>query len=325
MVRSNDIPGLVVEVTVGGEALREYQKDDLEDVARTTTRYIEAVTGQEFVVSIKLLEDFKFMGNCLAAKVYADGTMLTSALMCYELDVREVEGIEIGDDTVRKASFADVEIVSDRGVVPGEASKVKNVGTIVVVLSHEQTTEEDDSEDEYIQNAIAAIESISKKDVKGQAISHKAEFADAMPYSTTYVSSQPVVGEPNPFATIVFRYRSHGAMLQALRIIERTPTPPPPEERDHAALSPEDIRDMQRRLVELTRQQEEHVRVKREREDGDDNPRPRRVARAAAGDTQLELDDTGSFRDRSETLAPADRVVIEMIEAAPLRNATQQA
>ena len=45
----------------------------------------------------------------------------------------------------------------------------------------------------------------------------------------------------------------------------------------------------------------------------DDNPRPRKVSRPSAGDTQLEISDDGDVREGStSTLAPAEKVVIEL-------------
>ena len=39
--------------------------------------------------------------------------------------------------------------------------------------------------------------------------------------------------------------------------------------------------------------------AKVKREQADENPRPRKVSRPNAGDTQLELDDDGRMRERS--------------------------
>jgi hypothetical protein len=58
-------------------------------------------------------------------------------------------------------------------------------------------------------------------------------------------------------------------------------------------------------------QEELAMTVKREKK-GDHNPRPRKVARPSSGDTQLELDDDGSFRERSTSALP--RTEIEVIE-----------
>lgn len=45
----------------------------------------------------------------------------------------------------------------------------------------------------------------------------------------------------------------------------------------------------------------------------DDNPRPRKVSRPSAGDTQLQIDDDGNFREASvATLGREEREVIEL-------------
>lgn len=53
------------------------------------------------------------------------------------------------------------------------------------------------------------------------------------------------------------------------------------------------------------------MKIKREKEDN--NPRPRKKARPSVGDTQLEIDDDGGFRERSISTLPAvEREVIEL-------------
>ena len=59
-------------------------------------------------------------------------------------------------------------------------------------------------------------------------------------------------------------------------------------------------------------QQGQQTAPKIKREHTEDSPRRRKVARPHAGDTQLELDDSGSFHDRSETLPPVEREIIEI-------------
>ena len=110
MVVSEDVPGFQVSVTVDGVALAEYQDQHHQENKRTTTRYVEAKTGQEFAVAMRCLPDFEYKGDCLSASVYADGTFLTSAVMRWKEETREVHGVESGAPTVKRARFADVEI-----------------------------------------------------------------------------------------------------------------------------------------------------------------------------------------------------------------------
>jgi uncharacterized protein with von Willebrand factor type A (vWA) domain len=117
-------------------------------------------------------------------------------------------------------------------------------------------------------------------------------------------------------------------------IIPRTPTPESPpaiaalHDRDITTLSPDELRQLQQQLkesqvrmshiyhmAELTspraRELELAKQIKREMKE-EDNPRPRKVARPSPGDTQLELGDDGSFRERSTSALP--RAEIEIIE-----------
>lgn len=62
-------------------------------------------------------------------------------------------------------------------------------------------------------------------------------------------------------------------------------------------------------------QEKEASRVKIKREKADENPRPRKISRPSAGDTQFEIGDDGGFRQAStSTLAPDEKVVIELDE-----------
>ena len=59
------------------------------------------------------------------------------------------------------------------------------------------------------------------------------------------------------------------------------------------------------------KQNKPKIQIKREKID--DNSRPRKVSRPSVGDTQLEMSDDGDVREGStSTLAPAERVVIEL-------------
>jgi hypothetical protein len=46
MAISEYLPGVVVDVQVNGTSLKEYQDPELEEQQRTTTRYVEAESGQ---------------------------------------------------------------------------------------------------------------------------------------------------------------------------------------------------------------------------------------------------------------------------------------
>lgn len=66
---------------------------------------------------------------------------------------------------------------------------------------------------------------------------------------------------PNPFATFKFKYRSRKD-LQIEGIIEQDPEPVPLEDRDPAALTPDEVRQLQLRLQA---KQEDMIRVKKEK------------------------------------------------------------
>ena len=108
----NDImPGVKVEVFVNGQALTEHTDKDLDNDERTITRYIEAISGEEFEIRVELDEEFKFKGNCLSWDVFADGQLLTEHTVRAASKKRcgISDSINDGDGTKRAFRFASLE------------------------------------------------------------------------------------------------------------------------------------------------------------------------------------------------------------------------
>ena len=104
MAVSDDLPGVEVEIVVKGKALKEYKEEHIEEDERTTTRYIEATSGQEFAIRMKLRSSFKFKGDCIAFYIGADGQSVDGIIISEEdrKHKRVSEGREEDGGFVRK-------------------------------------------------------------------------------------------------------------------------------------------------------------------------------------------------------------------------------
>jgi hypothetical protein len=105
------LPGVKVEVTVKGGALKEYEDPDIEEEERTVTRYIEAVSGQVFEISAIVLPNFKFKGNRISFQYFVDSTRIENiSIKKNERDRNAIsEGCDPGDGQIRKYRFATLE------------------------------------------------------------------------------------------------------------------------------------------------------------------------------------------------------------------------
>ena len=110
MVILADLPGVVVEVLVDGIPVKEHesQDQDQDEHDRTVTRYIEAASEQVFAVTVKLLPEFEFKGNCVVAKVFADGNYTDGAVFVKAEPARYFvsEGVDRRDGKIQKYRFA---------------------------------------------------------------------------------------------------------------------------------------------------------------------------------------------------------------------------
>ena len=107
----DDLPGVVIEIIVKGTALKEYEDDELDEDERTVTRYIEAVSGQEFAVRIKRLPNCEFKGDCISFTITADGQDVDFPLLSKTKGrhTHLSEGKEEAGGYERKYRFADLE------------------------------------------------------------------------------------------------------------------------------------------------------------------------------------------------------------------------
>ncbi len=112
MAISDDVPGLKINITVEGVALREHEDPHgtgTED-ERTVTRYVEAGSWQVFAVSIELLPEFKYVGDCIGFEIYADGVLCDDPIIrASDASQTHVnEGVPLSTGKVNKYTFAEL-------------------------------------------------------------------------------------------------------------------------------------------------------------------------------------------------------------------------
>lgn len=124
MAVSDVLPGVEVTIVSGNAKLKEYEDDDieLEGQERTITRYVEAVSGQEFEIHWRVDESVEFLGDCMTFHIYVDGQRVMKR---YTTD-REVErrgfslkrckGYEVSATETRRFCFAGLDIGEHRDV-----------------------------------------------------------------------------------------------------------------------------------------------------------------------------------------------------------------
>lgn len=79
----DEVRGLNVQVIVHGQPLTEYDddeesRDDAEGPRKSTTKYIEAVSDQEFTVRYTFDGTFAYKGNDLVVELQVDGIYMFS-------------------------------------------------------------------------------------------------------------------------------------------------------------------------------------------------------------------------------------------------------
>lgn len=109
MVKSNDLPGVEVWIEQNGQPVSEYEDKETAEGERTTTRYIEARTGQEFTIHFKAAPQTNYAGNCLSFHAFVDGIRAKGAILSKEWSTYVVEGARVGPTTIRKLAFAEIE------------------------------------------------------------------------------------------------------------------------------------------------------------------------------------------------------------------------
>lgn len=75
------LPGLEVTITVDGADLQEYEEPGVELEPKVVTRYIEAISDANFVITYRLGPELHFTGDCVALQTEVDGVWVYTPLV----------------------------------------------------------------------------------------------------------------------------------------------------------------------------------------------------------------------------------------------------
>ncbi|KAH6639649.1 hypothetical protein C7974DRAFT_136189 [Boeremia exigua] len=271
--------GLVVEISVNGVPLQEYNNaEDEEETPGTVTKYIEAQSGANFVVGRTVTTGLP--APQFRQQVWLDGK-LVHTMACRSVTLGEMQHNEgrisaIGGQTVcQKYQFSEMNIVEgsiDR-IDKTLLEEIASTGLITVTFHSICNIRSKTSGSTKNPMTVASFDSVPEKALKGQAKSHQASLSEPEVANPIGWSSCDLASE-TPFATFQFKYRSRAA-LQTLHILPRTPTPVPLEERPEEDLSTEELCQLVKRFKErdataLRIKKEDNAKRKRSGEDTDD-------------------------------------------------------
>ncbi|KAK5250346.1 hypothetical protein LTR16_005983 [Cryomyces antarcticus] len=214
-----DVPGIEVAITVNGNDLKEYEEDDIVNEPKTVTKYIEATSGVNFGIRYSVARRFPMKGDCITFSMYLDNekcgsSVVTKASVNTSSSQHCKYGRNEADSKLRRFMFAALE-------------------TGLLFLD----TSLGEPEQGHGSRSVLRTEKVEEACV----------------------------------ATFIFRYRSLGGSpkhrccqrirkcedltgnvveaLKSLRIIGRTPTPVPLEERPLEELSADQLREIIRQKV----------------------------------------------------------------------------
>lgn len=73
---------ITAEVLVGGQALQEYEDDDMEqDDPKLAVKYIEATSGANFTIRVSIPRSFKITSDAISLEVHLDGICVEAVLL----------------------------------------------------------------------------------------------------------------------------------------------------------------------------------------------------------------------------------------------------
>ncbi|OQO10960.1 hypothetical protein B0A48_05215 [Cryoendolithus antarcticus] len=263
------LPGVSISVSIDDRPLREYAADTpvsgSQHAGNTTTAYIEASPDANFKIDYAFLTAYPFRDDDILIRTFIDGEKVCRWFYDYTR-LRQGLRTSLGDINSgglrRKLKFAPLDKTEARPATNAKDT-ISELGEIRIAIYRcrksplqAAPTPVTPTKQAVPANApskhLVALE-VSEKALKGRAISCRAGLGDAVPVpvSTSTMSRPATVVEypygDQPIATYRFLYRSHRD-LQIEQIIERSPTPPPLEERDVDTLTVEEARELAKRL-----------------------------------------------------------------------------
>ncbi|KIW85325.1 hypothetical protein Z517_00715 [Fonsecaea pedrosoi CBS 271.37] len=269
-----------VAIVVDDEEIQEYHpppEDTSEDAiylsSDTQVRYIQGIPDANFQIECKIREGFRFGGaDLLTFCVNIDGTRFRGRCChkeCYqELDVwsSRIHGVKETASSgcgqqLRRFRWNNLSSI-DHDYRQEDKERYQNLGSIKVEVWKRRDIGMDGT---LVRVKDFATGPVSEKAIKGAAIDMRASLDPPQPCRNSILRHGANI-ENKPYAVFVFKYRSKEA-LQAVGILERPEMPQPLEERDVETMSPDELKELARRLKAA----QEAQRIKFKKENADAN------------------------------------------------------
>ncbi|KAI7596034.1 hypothetical protein KC316_g99 [Hortaea werneckii] len=265
-MKIDGIEGLRVSIRVGGSDLHEYDDttNQLDDPSNAV-KYVEASSGSIFKVHTRIKRSGSrrlqspSKADSLHCTVILDGRRITSVISRVNDQKddysQDIDGVtENHDGKFLRRSFQFAELTTNDGASKGfDVQRMKGLGEIRFEVRWCRAGKRVPDAGRSISGIRnTGPEAIPEKCLKGRAISSQAVLGVGKPCTGGSCIEATYPYGTQPFATYVFRYRSHRD-LQIEGIIPRSPSPQPGiplEERDPATLSAEEARELIRILRE---------------------------------------------------------------------------
>ncbi|KAK5702231.1 hypothetical protein LTR17_022506 [Elasticomyces elasticus] len=288
-----DLPGVVVTLVVDSQDLPEYDEDDDDNVPlHTCVKYVEAVSGAEFGVAVRFdPSKLEHPDDTVATRVSFDGQSAGTtfyASVCTRQPRRWFIRGAICDTPQGRASQAMMfsELTINEGK-PDSAlfGKVGDLGTIRVELfksvveqlppsrqlaniKHQKGGKNDAVLNHPAMEPLVVDGNVSEKTLKGKALTHQAMTCASHIHIQVSIKRYDTV----PYAKAEKSLLVVTAALQALHILQRTPTPVPLEERPVEDLLFEERGELLRRQkAKEASQADREVKQETKRERGVDD------------------------------------------------------
>ncbi|KAK5740393.1 hypothetical protein LTR17_004656 [Elasticomyces elasticus] len=262
-MRIEGCPGLHVTIAVQGIDLTEHIVSEEEEDAETGKRYVQAMPGAQFNVSIRFGDGFLYPSDDIEATVYLDGQRVRGTCPAHRNNgqstvIGHYRSFQDGQWTRQRFEFAELQ-TSDETTRATQTDALQELGTVRVLCRRgvKLATKAPHKKKNKIRSKT---EVVHEKCLKGRAISSRATLGEAIPAKapTGYRMEWPYGDDP--IATFEFLYRSRRD-LQAEGVLPRSPSPVPLEERDPESLTREEAIALVRRNQERGSAQ---VQVKQE-------------------------------------------------------------
>ncbi|KIW32392.1 uncharacterized protein PV07_03942 [Cladophialophora immunda] len=264
-----------VSICSGGKKLQEYHppdndaSPDMKDTPDDTlVKYIQGVSDANFTIAFRVGKKFGFgKANYLRFTVTVDGEHL-GGNVCTKEDYQKGGSVwkhrykgltELSSNgqgvcyPLRWASLTSTE----QSCEGQDIRNYQNLGTIKVGvwrMNGGKGTPKPKVRKGKIHDPVP------EKAIKGEAIDLRANLDVPRPHKAGSFYKGTKVDD-KPYAVFIFKYRSKES-LEALGILERPQTPQPLEERDIETLSPDELKELARRLKAA--QAEQKVKIKKE-------------------------------------------------------------